>query len=320
MGELAREQGELSSKQTNDDMERVDYSESNYDSFSGYSEGLFAGGNYEDDDREADLIYQSVDQCLEKRHKRSRELQLLADSQKKQKEAATISEQFADLKQGLSEVSSEMWDAIPEVGDHSLKTKMQRKNKGVSFMPLPDSVVTQAGASGVGLSGNTLASVDVSGDAGAGTPAGGAITGLSGARGTVLSLKLDRMSDSVSGQTVVDPRGYLTEMSGIKIRSVFILLLTSLQRYPVHIPSSSSLTLTLTLSSFPISAFLSPWYLLSLQCHPIQHIALLRKWAISRRRGRFWDPSHLPTPSTLQGGLLRPASRSSQGKSFRLAR
>lgn len=29
-------------------------------------------------------------------------------------------------------------------------------------------------------------------------------------RNTYLQLKLDRVSDSVSGQTVVDPKGYLT--------------------------------------------------------------------------------------------------------------
>ncbi len=36
-------------------------------------------------------------------------------------------------------------------------------------------------------------------------------------RGTVLGLKLDRMADSVSGQTVVDPKGYLTDLKSIKI-------------------------------------------------------------------------------------------------------
>eukprot|EP00965_Chrysotila_dentata_P156377 5166134-Pleurochrysis_carterae.AAC.1 len=38
------------------------------------------------------------------------------------------------------------------------------------------------------------------------------------ARGAVLSVKLDQMSDSVSGQTVVDPKGYLTDLNSIKAR------------------------------------------------------------------------------------------------------
>jgi pre-mRNA-processing factor 6 len=36
------------------------------------------------------------------------------------------------------------------------------------------------------------------------------LTAVGEGRGTVLSLKLDRMADSISGQTVVDPKGYLT--------------------------------------------------------------------------------------------------------------
>ena len=35
----------------------------------------------------------------------------------------------------------------------------------------------------------------------------------------MLGLKLDKLSDSVSGQTVVDPKGYLTDLSSIKISS-----------------------------------------------------------------------------------------------------
>lgn len=35
----------------------------------------------------------------------------------------------------------------------------------------------------------------------------------------VIRLNLDRMADSVTGQTVVDPKGYLTDMKSIKISS-----------------------------------------------------------------------------------------------------
>jgi len=40
---------------------------------------------------------------------------------------------------------------------------------------------------------------------------------LADARGTILGMSLDKMSDSVSGQTVVDPKGYLTSLSNTKI-------------------------------------------------------------------------------------------------------
>jgi hypothetical protein len=36
---------------------------------------------------------------------------------------------------------------------------------------------------------------------------------------TVIKLKLDSMADSVSGQTVIDPKGYLTDLSGMAINS-----------------------------------------------------------------------------------------------------
>jgi hypothetical protein len=38
-------------------------------------------------------------------------------------------------------------------------------------------------------------------------------------RSQVIRLNLDRMADSVTGQTVVDPKGYLTDMKSIKISS-----------------------------------------------------------------------------------------------------
>jgi pre-mRNA-processing factor 6 len=34
-----------------------------------------------------------------------------------------------------------------------------------------------------------------------------------------LGLKLDQVSDSVSGQTTIDPKGYLTDMSSIALKS-----------------------------------------------------------------------------------------------------
>lgn len=39
------------------------------------------------------------------------------------------------------------------------------------------------------------------------------------ARDKVLSLKLDQISDSVSGQTTVDPKGYLTDLNSVVVKS-----------------------------------------------------------------------------------------------------
>lgn len=35
------------------------------------------------------------------------------------------------------------------------------------------------------------------------------------ARGTLMRMNLDQVSDSVSGQTVVDPKGYLTDLNSL---------------------------------------------------------------------------------------------------------
>lgn len=42
---------------------------------------------------------------------------------------------------------------------------------------------------------------------------------LGEARGTVLSVKLDKVMDSISGQTVIDPKGYLTDLNSMQVRS-----------------------------------------------------------------------------------------------------
>ena len=46
--------------------------ESNYDEFSGYSGSLFASGDYDAEDREADAIYDAVDARQDERRKEHR--------------------------------------------------------------------------------------------------------------------------------------------------------------------------------------------------------------------------------------------------------
>merc|ERR1719353_473058 len=57
---------------------------------------------------------------------------------------------------------------------------------------------------------------------GIGTPmtrGGSSMNDLGEARGTVLAVKLDRIMDSVSGQTVMDPKGYLTDLNALSVQS-----------------------------------------------------------------------------------------------------
>ncbi len=206
MGMLAREQTDGKKDDVAVDNDKGDYSESNYSEFGGYSENLFKDATYEADDFEADRIYRAVDERMDSQRKRNREMQMLQDA-KKNNAGPSISDQFADLKRGLINVSASEWDAIPEVGDHSLKIKQSKKKE--SYIPLPDNMISSAAKN---LMGNIDSSVG--GDVST-TP----LTGLAEARGTILSLKLDKMSDSVSGQTVVDPKGYLTGLNSVQIKS-----------------------------------------------------------------------------------------------------
>ncbi|KAK3286302.1 Protein STABILIZED1 [Cymbomonas tetramitiformis] len=71
------------------------------------------------------------------------------------------------------------------------------------------------------------------------------LTAVGEGRGVVLELKLDRMADSVGGQTVVDPKGYLTDLKSMKINTdaeigdikrARLLLKSVIQSNPGHAP------------------------------------------------------------------------------------
>lgn len=198
-----------------------DYSETNYDKFSGYAgAGLFQNTPYDQDDREADDIYEAVDERMDSRRKRRREVKMLEELKKARQERPKISDQFADLKTGLQNMSDAEWEMIPDIGDYSLKyktnTALQKRNE--LFAPVPDHVLA-GGATGTSASSGLSGTITPS--SGVETPGGmtSTITGLAEARGAVLSHKLDKMSDSIAGQTVVDPKGYLTDLNSLKLTS-----------------------------------------------------------------------------------------------------
>ncbi len=213
MGDLARGQDELTTKHVQQDNDRGDYSESNYDEFSGYGEKLFTTSNYEEDDAEADKIYDTVDEIMDSRRKRSREQQMLLE--KKRAKSVRIADQFADLKEQMANVTTAEWESIPEVGDHSLRLTQSRKKE--SFMPVPDSLIEAAQRATTG-GAQMVQSVDPNS-----VEASGMLTAFGGSgsgRGNALLSKLNSLGDSVSGQTVVDPKGYLTNLNSIKVNSM----------------------------------------------------------------------------------------------------
>jgi pre-mRNA-processing factor 6 len=110
---------------------------------------------------------------------------------------------------------------MPEVGD--ARNKRQRNPKAEQFTPVPDSIMTKTG--GLGEASNSV--VDgpqgkmpslFPGDMtpGFNTPAGDIdMKKIGQARNTLMDIKLTQVSDSVTGQTVVDPKGYLTDLQSM---------------------------------------------------------------------------------------------------------
>ncbi|EJD45680.1 hypothetical protein AURDEDRAFT_114005 [Auricularia subglabra TFB-10046 SS5] len=184
--------------------------------------GLFAGTVYEQDDEEADRIYDAVDARMDARRKVRREAREAEELAKFRAERPKIQTQFADLKRGLSAVTDEEWENLPEVGN---LTKRRRKDfrEGRHFA-VPDSVIVGNRESGQYENALDPMQQDQGGFV---TPAeSGTLTNLvelGQARDKVLSLRLDQVSGTSStlggSQTSIDPKGYLTDLNSVQVRS-----------------------------------------------------------------------------------------------------
>lgn len=223
--------------------------DSNYDEFSGYSGSLFSKDPYDKDDAEADAIYESIDKRMDEKRKEYREKRLKEDLERYRQERPKIQQQFSDLKRNLGAVTDEEWATIPEVGDS--RNRKQRNPRAEKFTPLPDSVLSRS------LGGETQANIDPrSGLAsmmpGVATPGMLTPTGdldlrkIGQARNTLMNVKLSQVSDSVAGQTVVDPKGYLTDLQSMiptyggdinDIKKARLLLKSVRETNPNHPPA-----------------------------------------------------------------------------------
>ncbi len=196
-------------------------------------EGLFATGNYDRDDDEADRIYQTVDERMDKRRKArrlvhpfsyipydvkapcssssqrthadvtglNREIREREAQQEYERNNPKIQQQFADLKRALGTVSDEDWASIPEVGD---LTGKNRRNKaaarGERFYAVPDSVL--AGARDTSQMGTEVQEDGMAIDAPnghGGHQADGTMTNfadIGAARDKVLKVRLDQAAQS----------------------------------------------------------------------------------------------------------------------------
>uniref|UniRef100_A0A3P8WU10 Pre-mRNA-processing factor 6 n=1 Tax=Cynoglossus semilaevis TaxID=244447 RepID=A0A3P8WU10_CYNSE len=244
--------GDQMKKNQDDDDE--DLNDTNYDEFNGYAGSLFSSGPYEKDDEEADAIYAALDKRMDERRKERRELREKEEIEKYRMERPKIQQQFSDLKRKLGEVSEEEWLSIPEVGDG--RNKRQRNPRYEKLTPVPDSFFSKHLQSGE----NKTSVNPLEGLAGLNTPYPGSMTPglmtpgtgeldmrkIGQARNTLMDMRLSQVSDSVSGQTVVDPKGYLTDLNSMiptyggdisDIKKARLLLKSVRETNPHHPPA-----------------------------------------------------------------------------------
>ena len=189
-----------------------------YDEFTGYSGSLFDEMPYDEDDEAADQVWNEIDSKMDERRKSRREQRVAEQLSKFRAVRPKLQHQFTDLKRDLQHVSEAEWDNLPEPGEHRKHSAAEKRNE--RFMPAPDSLLVKAQQEQ--QMSNSLDDRQMR-NGGMETPMPGSATPLTDlksigeARGAVLSVKLDQMSDSVEGQTVVDPKGYLTDLNSIKV-------------------------------------------------------------------------------------------------------
>lgn len=206
-----------------DEEEEEDLNDNNYDEFAGYGGSLFNKDVYDDQDEEADKIYASLSAHIAERGKTKRRIEKeKIELENYRRERPKIQELFRDLKPGLAHITEQEWASIPEVGDS--RNRKQRNQRHDKQTPVPDSVLAMK--TGI-ASGKQVTSIDpVTGlrtpmmpddqvSSQFLTPGSLDLRRIGEARNTLMGIRLNQVSDSVGGQTVVDPKGYLTGLQSM---------------------------------------------------------------------------------------------------------
>ena len=205
-------------KRPGEDDEEEDLNESNYDEFAGYGGSLFSKDPYEKDDEEADAIYNAIDERMDEKRRQYREEREKREVERYRQERPKIQQQFSDLRRELREVSATEWASIPEVGD-ARNRKQRLAGVREKYTPMSDAMLARS------LGGETATTLDPKSGLASALP--GTATGMltptgdldlrkiGEARNNLMDLRLKQSSDSVTGQTVVDPKGYLTDLQSM---------------------------------------------------------------------------------------------------------
>jgi pre-mRNA-processing factor 6 len=172
-------------------------------------------GQYDDDDDEADRIWEAVEERMKQRRRKKTRLEDAEGADGSNVNGTKIASQFRELKQGLSKVSEDEWANLPDVGDYSLKYKQKRQQTHEIFTPLTDDMLVRQSEQNRSAPSGTA-------DASGTQTAVQDMSGLSAARGTVLGMSLDKMTtkggDTTDGASTlatetVDKEGYLTSLA-----------------------------------------------------------------------------------------------------------
>lgn len=205
---------------------------------------MFSKDPYDKDDAEADAIYEAIDKRMDEKRREYREKKEKEFLEKYRQERPKIQQLFSDVKRTLASVSEAEWEALPEVGDS--RNRKQRNPRAEKFTPLPDSVLSR------NLGGDSATTIDPSSglssmNPGVLTPSGDLdLRKIGQARNTLMNVKLSQVSDNVTGQTVVDPKGYLTDLQSMiptyggdinDIKKARLLLKSVRETNPNHPPA-----------------------------------------------------------------------------------
>jgi pre-mRNA-processing factor 6 len=195
-------------RQAEERSEDAKLNDSKFDEFSGYQGSLVDEIPYDEDDEAADQVWNEIDSRMDERRRSRREQRVAEQLNKFRAVRPKLQHQFTDLKRDLQYVSEADWDNLPEPGEHRKHSASEKRNE--RFMPAPDSLLEKARAEQAvvqSLDDKQMKFGGMETPLNVGTAGITDLKSIGEARGAVLSVKLDQMSDSVEGQTVVDPKG-----------------------------------------------------------------------------------------------------------------
>lgn len=224
-------------KRPDDEEDMTEFSEAKYDKWSGYDSNLFSNSEYDEEDKDADIQYVHVEKYIEGRRKTRTEKKLKETISKLREERPTIRQQFSDLKSGLVKISKDDWEGIPDVPDYTIKKKKQER-----YTPISDKIIEQGLQDNVSLNSinpselnhstmsnsannsnfyldnnNNDTTINSGFESVADTKSN--LNEFGKAKNSVLSYVFNKMSNSVSGQTSVNPAGYITDLNSLKVNS-----------------------------------------------------------------------------------------------------